>query len=95
LIAAVCLLLASKINDPKELQYSKLLDVYCFNQAIERVFELPRKDVYSHEFSVYSSLEFQLFLPLKDISAHMNRIVSSNSEKILPFIEENKNLQSL
>ncbi|KAJ3312080.1 hypothetical protein HDU76_002968 [Blyttiomyces sp. JEL0837] len=54
LIAAVCLLLAVKINDPKETKYSKLLEV------TENVLEVPAKEVYQHEFAVFVALEFTL-----------------------------------
>ena len=70
LVGAVCLLLAAKINDPKELDYVKLLE------ALEKILDVTRKEVYANEFQVYSALDFTLFLPLDEISPHMNRILS-------------------
>jgi hypothetical protein len=87
-IGAICLLLAAKINDPKEVIHSELVDTF------ERVLEIPKKEIYSNEFSVYAALEFQLCLPLIEISPHMNRILSLTSEAVQPFIE-NKNQEQL
>ncbi|KAJ3254623.1 CDK5 and ABL1 enzyme substrate 1 [Boothiomyces macroporosus] len=70
LIGAICLLLAAKVNDPKETDYSKLLE------TVERELEVSRKDVYANEFSVYSALEFNLFLPLREVAPHLNRLAN-------------------
>ncbi|KAI8916004.1 hypothetical protein EDD86DRAFT_197401 [Gorgonomyces haynaldii] len=75
LVGAVCLLLAAKINDPKDLEYKTL------TAAMERILDLPRREVYSNEFSVYSALDFTLFLPLSVISPHLNRILSATDFK--------------
>ncbi|KAI8843199.1 hypothetical protein BJ741DRAFT_590257 [Chytriomyces cf. hyalinus JEL632] len=77
LIASVCLLLAAKVNDPKEVKYNDLLEV------VERVLEIPPKEVYQHEFSVYAALEFNLFIPLWQIMPHLERIIEASDVKSL------------
>ncbi|KAI8925316.1 hypothetical protein BC831DRAFT_461530 [Entophlyctis helioformis] len=74
LIGAVCLLLAAKVNDPKELNYAKLLE------TVEKVLDIPPKEVYNQEFAVYAKLEFTLFLPLWEIMPHLERILEEKSE---------------
>ncbi|KAJ3406097.1 hypothetical protein HDU80_000173 [Chytriomyces hyalinus] len=74
LIASVCLLLAAKVNDPKEVKYNDLLEV------VERVLEIPPKEVYQHEFSVYAALEFNLFIPLWQIMPHLERIIEATGQ---------------
>ncbi|KAJ3222539.1 hypothetical protein HDU81_009819, partial [Chytriomyces hyalinus] len=71
LIASVCLLLAAKVNDPKEVKYNDLLEI------VERVLEIPPKEVYQHEFSVYAALEFNLFIPRWQIMPHLERIIEA------------------
>jgi hypothetical protein len=59
-------------------------------QEIERVLDVGKKEVYGSEFWVYASLEFQLFLPLAEISPHMNRILSGNGMEKGTFLEAAK-----
>ena len=66
----MCLLLAAKVNDPKELDYTKLLD------SVDRVLDASPKEVYGQEFAIYSALEFSLFLPYWDIASHMERLLA-------------------
>lgn len=74
LIAAVCLLLAVKTNDPKETSYAKLLEVFVINQVMERELEIYAKEVHGIEFSVYCALDFSLFIPLSEIEPHLDRV---------------------
>ncbi|KAJ3357695.1 hypothetical protein HDU83_004850 [Entophlyctis luteolus] len=71
LIAAVCLLLAAKINDPKELKYTDLLE------TIERVMEISPREVFQQEFGVFVALEFTLFVPVWQFMPHMERIMEA------------------
>eukprot|EP00842_Homolaphlyctis_polyrhiza_P002615 jgi/Hompol1/3354/HPOL_003214-RA len=73
LMGAVCLLLAVKINDPKETDYTKLLE------TVDKVLDVPPKDVYSNEFAVYSLLQFTLFLPLHEVLPHLERLRSQTT----------------
>ncbi|KAI9350035.1 hypothetical protein DFJ73DRAFT_832846 [Zopfochytrium polystomum] len=75
LIAAVCLILAVKINDPKETDYGKLVE------TIEDEMEIPPKEIYSQEFSVYAALEFTLFLPQWEVLPHLERIIQVTKYK--------------
>jgi hypothetical protein len=68
LIAGLCLLLAVKVNDPKETDFAALL------QVISREMEVSIKDIHSNEFPVYSALEFSLFIPLIEIEPHLKRV---------------------
>ncbi|TPX34203.1 hypothetical protein SmJEL517_g03102 [Synchytrium microbalum] len=69
LIAACCLLLAAKVNDPKEFDYAELLE------AVDKEMDISPREVYAHEFQVYAALEFNLFLPAWEIYPHMQRIL--------------------
>jgi len=68
LVASICLLLAVKVNDAKDINYSTLVDV------MEREMEVPKKEVYANEFSVYCELEFSLFLPIWEVGPHLSRV---------------------
>ncbi|KAJ3142213.1 hypothetical protein HDU90_004486 [Geranomyces variabilis] len=72
LVAAVCLLLAAKVNDPKELDYTKLLD------SFEKVLDISRKDVLANEFLIYTALEFTLYIPLWEVMPHLERIIEAS-----------------
>ncbi|KAJ3108883.1 hypothetical protein HDU97_010155 [Phlyctochytrium planicorne] len=72
LTAACCLLLAAKVNDPKETNYGKVLE------AIEKILEITRREVYQHEFVIYAELEFNLFLPLWEILPHLDRVIEAS-----------------
>ncbi|KAI8807130.1 hypothetical protein BJ742DRAFT_813544 [Cladochytrium replicatum] len=72
LVAATCLFLAAKVNDPKEISYSRLLE------AIDKTFYVARKDVYQNEIPVYTALQFELFLPPWQVNPHLERIISAS-----------------
>ncbi|KAJ1342133.1 hypothetical protein BSLG_003312 [Batrachochytrium salamandrivorans] len=74
-MGAVCLLLAVKINDPKEVNYANLLE------TVDKVLDVSPKDVYNLEFHVYAALSFTLFLPLWEVLPHLERIHEA-AEKI-------------
>ncbi|KAI8592243.1 hypothetical protein BDZ88DRAFT_310313 [Geranomyces variabilis] len=76
LVAAVCLLLAAKVNDPKELDYTKLLD------SFEKVLDISRKDVLANEFLIYTALEFTLYIPLWEVMPHLERIIEASVTKL-------------
>ncbi|KAI8611431.1 hypothetical protein BC830DRAFT_1068812, partial [Chytriomyces sp. MP71] len=65
LIASVCLLLAAKVNDPKETKYNDLLQVWFYQQ----------------EFAVYAALEFNLYIPLWQLVPHLERIIEASDYK--------------
>ncbi|KAI8902181.1 hypothetical protein BC833DRAFT_561905 [Globomyces pollinis-pini] len=73
LIGVICLLLAAKVNDPKETTYTNII------QAAATEFELLPKDIYAQEFSTYAALEFNLFLPPWEVKPHLDRIRTMNS----------------
>ncbi|KAI8850309.1 hypothetical protein BC829DRAFT_389744 [Chytridium lagenaria] len=66
LCTAVCLLLASKVNDPKETNYGKLLEI------MDKVLEVSQE-------SIYAELEFNLFLPLWEILPHLHRVIDASN----------------
>ncbi|KAJ1551156.1 hypothetical protein HK096_002826 [Nowakowskiella sp. JEL0078] len=76
LVASVCLLLASKVNETKEFDFKILLE------AIDKVFDITEKHVLGLELAVYTELEFQLFLPLVEIIPHLDRIVANGERTI-------------
>lgn len=69
LIAGICLLLATKINDPKELDQAKII------KAISKQFDLSAKSVTQNEISVWAALEFSLYIPKSEIIPHLERVV--------------------
>ena len=71
LIAACCLLLAAKVNDPKEFDYTELLE------EIDKEMDVAPREVLASEFQVYAALDFVLFLPAWEIYPHMQRILQS------------------
>ncbi|GAM27081.1 hypothetical protein SAMD00019534_102560 [Acytostelium subglobosum LB1] len=71
LYAAVCLLLASKFNDPKAtITLKPLID------SIEKKLSITRKELLSAEFQIYSHLSFGMFVDCGDVLPHYNRIVN-------------------
>lgn len=78
-MAGCCLLLAAKVNDPKERDYNTLLD------CVDRVLDVSAKEVYTNEFSIYAALEFSLFVPAWEISSHIERILVKSAFKLCRF----------
>ncbi|KAJ3131664.1 hypothetical protein HK101_004689, partial [Irineochytrium annulatum] len=76
LIASVCILLAAKVNDPKETDYAKLVEV------MEDVMEVSAKEIYQQEFSVYAELEFTLFVPPWEVMPHLERIIAASEYRL-------------
>ncbi|KAI8907495.1 cyclin-like protein [Powellomyces hirtus] len=72
LVAAACLLLAAKVNDPKEVDYTKLLE------AMEKVLDVSKKEVLANEFLIYTALEFTLYIPLWEVMPHLERVVEAS-----------------
>ncbi|RKP02121.1 hypothetical protein CXG81DRAFT_11156 [Caulochytrium protostelioides] len=67
-IAATCLLLAAKINEPRELNYRKI------NSAAGKIMDISPKEIAKNEFSIYTSLSFSLFLGPWQVMPHLERI---------------------
>ncbi|TPX51617.1 hypothetical protein SeMB42_g00129 [Synchytrium endobioticum] len=84
LIAACCLLLAAKVNDPKEFDYAELMEV------IDKEMDVSPREVQAHEFQVYAALEFVLFLPGWEIYPHMQRILQAMEIKIEDYLHGRK-----
>ncbi|KAJ2408795.1 hypothetical protein J3F80_001803 [Coemansia sp. RSA 2526] len=68
LVAAVCLLLALKINESREVSISRSL------QAIQRRFEVSTNSILDHEFSVFAELDFSLWVPCREFMPHFLRM---------------------
>ncbi|CAO3641194.1 unnamed protein product [Mucor hiemalis] len=77
LVAACCLFLAAKINEPKGSWFEPLLE------AIHSEFNISSKDVRSHEFAVFADLEFNLYVPLQEFMPHFDKIFSTLDYKCL------------
>ncbi|KAL1920595.1 uncharacterized protein VTP21DRAFT_972 [Calcarisporiella thermophila] len=71
LVAAVCIFLATKVNEPKGFGFGPLLD------ACEKHLGTAPKDVRAHEFSVFVELGFNLYLPLHEFMPHFERIFTT------------------
>ncbi|KAJ1870723.1 hypothetical protein LPJ55_004435 [Coemansia sp. RSA 990] len=68
LVAAVCLLLALKINESREVSISRSL------QAIQRRFEVSTSLILDQEFSVFAELDFSLWIPCREFMPHFVRM---------------------
>ncbi|KAJ2598062.1 18S rRNA pseudouridine methyltransferase [Coemansia sp. RSA 1721] len=68
LVAAVCLFLALKINESREVPISRSL------QAIQRRFEVSSNSILDQEFSVFAELDFSLWVPRREFMPHFLRM---------------------
>ncbi|KAI8322465.1 hypothetical protein GQ54DRAFT_323986 [Martensiomyces pterosporus] len=68
LVSAVCLYLALKINESREVSISRSL------QAIQRRFEVSAKSILDQEFSVFAELDFSLWVPQREFMPHLARM---------------------
>ncbi|GAN02139.1 conserved hypothetical protein [Mucor ambiguus] len=71
LLAACCLFLATKVNEPKELKFDTLLE------AISAELYVNSKDIRSHEFAVFADLEFNLYVPEREFMPHFDSIIQT------------------
>ncbi|KAL0082430.1 cyclin [Phycomyces blakesleeanus] len=68
LLAACCLFLATKANEPKGAWLQPLLD------AIDDELNIDSEEIKKHEFAVFADLEFNLFIPRREFMPHFERI---------------------
>ncbi|KAL7323713.1 hypothetical protein PS15p_210331 [Mucor circinelloides] len=71
LLAACCLFLATKVNEPKGLKLNTLLE------AISAELYVNSKDIRSHEFAVFADLEFNLYVPEREFMPHFDSIIQT------------------
>ncbi|KAL9544369.1 hypothetical protein MBANPS3_007663 [Mucor bainieri] len=71
LLAACCLFLATKVNEPKGLKFDTLLE------AIAAELYVNSKDIRSHEFAVFADLEFNLYVPEREFIPHFDSIIQA------------------
>ncbi|CAG8475410.1 8398_t:CDS:10 [Paraglomus brasilianum] len=67
-IAAICLFLAVKVNEPRATGLGSLLD------SLHKHLDVNEKEIKDHEFSVFAALDFALMLPNEEIMPHFERI---------------------
>lgn len=70
MVAGACLLLATKINDNKEVKLPALLN------SLERWLQIPVSDILKAEFWVFCSLEFNLVLQEHEYQPHLDKLLS-------------------
>ncbi len=70
LVAAACLLLASKVTDTKGTEMRPLLE------HLDNILETSSKDVLAQEFNTYAALEFSLFVSPNEVLPHLERILA-------------------
>ncbi|KAI9168107.1 hypothetical protein H9P43_007478 [Blastocladiella emersonii ATCC 22665] len=68
LVGCICLLLATKVNEPKGFKFGPLLE------SLSKTLGVAVKDIREHEFNVFAQLEFNLYLPLHEFIPHFERI---------------------
>lgn len=71
LVGASCLVLATKANDSKDIDYATLLS------SLADHLEVSRADIIAAEFAVFAALEFDLFPPQHEYLPHLERILTS------------------
>ncbi|KAI9010853.1 hypothetical protein CLU79DRAFT_772981 [Phycomyces nitens] len=68
LLAACCLFLATKANEPKGSWFLPLLE------AMDDELNVDAEEIKKHEFAVFADLEFNLFVPRREFMPHFERI---------------------
>ncbi|KAJ3368967.1 hypothetical protein GGF31_005927 [Allomyces arbusculus] len=71
LVAAICLLLAVKVNERKEFAYGPLVD------ALAKTFDLHRSAIYTHEFTVFAALQFHLHAPMDVFWPYFDKVFAA------------------
>ncbi|KAF1801529.1 cyclin [Mucor lusitanicus] len=71
LLAACCLFLATKVNEPKGLKFDTLLE------AVSAELYVNSRDIRSHEFAVFADLEFNLYVPEREFMPHFDSIIQT------------------
>lgn len=69
-IGGVCLLLAVKINDLKDVKYSEILS------SLEKWLDVSTQRILELEFPVFAELEFNLHIPQEEYMPHMDRLLA-------------------
>ncbi|KNE68293.1 hypothetical protein AMAG_12960 [Allomyces macrogynus ATCC 38327] len=71
LIGAICLLLATKVNEPKGFKFGPLLD------TLAKELGVSAKAIREHEFQTFAQLEFNLYLAPAEFIPHFERIFAT------------------
>ncbi|KAJ3359006.1 hypothetical protein GGF32_009697 [Allomyces javanicus] len=71
LVAAICLLLAVKVNERKEFAYGPLVE------AMAKTFDLHRSAIYTHEFTVFAALQFHLHAPMDVFAQYFDKVFAA------------------
>ena len=74
-IAGVCLVLAAKINEPKEQELAMVI------RTVAQDMEVSEAEIRARELAVYVALEFQVFCRVDDIQVHLQRALSMYGEE--------------
>ncbi|CEP07519.1 hypothetical protein [Parasitella parasitica] len=82
LLAACCLFLATKVNEPKGLDFNTLLEATSTELCVNP------KDIRSLEFVVFADLEFNLYVPQREFMPHFDSIVRAWGEYEIQSIED-------
>lgn len=72
IVACVCLLLATKMNETHNMNFGELFE------EMEEHFGVPKKKVLEWEFPVFSWLEFCLVVPMHQSYPHFKRLLMMN-----------------
>ncbi|CAJ0746745.1 16382_t:CDS:2, partial [Entrophospora sp. SA101] len=79
-----------KVNEPMKMLYTPLLE------SLHKNLEVTKKEILEQEFSVFSSLEFELYLHNQEYMPHFERLLTNlnikNKQEYLgdnPFYEIN------
>ncbi|KAG0165318.1 hypothetical protein DFQ30_008618, partial [Apophysomyces sp. BC1015] len=68
LLAACCLFLAIKVNEPKGSSFQPLFE------AMDDELSVSPEEIRKHEFAVFADLEFNLYVPRREFIPHFERI---------------------
>jgi hypothetical protein len=82
LCGAICLLLASKVNDPKETNFARVLE------CLSKHFQVPQDVIKKFEFQAYAALDFALYLAPWEVAPHLERILSLKNTKLDDYVRQ-------
>ncbi len=69
LYGAACLFLAAKVHEIKGFEFKVLAN------SIYELLDIDFKDILESEFTIFSELEFELYLPISELEYHMSKLI--------------------
>ncbi|CAG8466172.1 10230_t:CDS:10 [Ambispora leptoticha] len=64
------------VNEPKETSYTNILE------SLHKHLDVSEKEIKEHEFSVFASLQFELYVPRNEFMPHFHRIFETLNDSV-------------